>query len=170
MGDRHKTDIVLVLNPLAFELDAYRQVLMNNIAPDMFHLTVIGLTAGALVFMVVIVMRRNSQFLALRAFIAWPSKAPPLMPEIENVSLSYHSGRETFEHGTNRVLDRVSLQVFESETLGVIDRNGLGKTTMLRFMANILEPKIGWNSRLGGYQSVTRVAFEASVPLHTDMS
>ena len=70
LGDPHKTDLVLALNPLAFVLDAYRQVLMNNVAPDMFHLTVIGLAAGVLIFMMVLVMRRSSQFLALRALTA----------------------------------------------------------------------------------------------------
>lgn len=70
-------------------------------------------------------------------------KPPTVMLELDNVSLSYHSGRKTFDHGVHRVLDRVSLQVFEGETLGVIGRNGVGKTTMLRLMANILAPTSG---------------------------
>ena len=70
LGDPHKADLVLVLTPLAFELDAYRQVLMNKIAPDMFHLTVIGLLAGAFIFMMVILMRRNRQFFCTKGVTA----------------------------------------------------------------------------------------------------
>ena len=37
----------------------------------------------------------------------------------------------------------VSLQIYEGETLGIIGRNGVGKTTMLRIMAGILAPTSG---------------------------
>jgi len=59
------------------------------------------------------------------------------------VSLSYHSGKKTYDHGLHRILDSVSLQLFEGETLGVIGRNGVGKTTILRIMAGILAPTSG---------------------------
>ena len=63
--------------------------------------------------------------------------------ELEDVSLDFRSRRTTFEHGTHHVLDGVSLQLFEGETLGLIGRNGCGKTTMLRLMAGILAPTSG---------------------------
>jgi len=69
-------------------------------------------------------------------------QASPIL-RLEDVSLSYHSGRKTFEHGLHRVLDSVSLQLYEGETLGVIGRNGVGKTTILRIMARILAPTSG---------------------------
>jgi len=66
-----------------------------------------------------------------------------LMLELKDVTLSYHSGRKTFNHGVHHVLDGVSLQLYEGETLGIVGRNGVGKTTMLRIMAEILAPTSG---------------------------
>mgnify|MGYP001828063535 FL=1 len=66
-----------------------------------------------------------------------------VMLEMDAVSLSFKSRKSTFEHGTHRVLDRVSLQLFEGETLGIIGRNGCGKTTILRVMAGILAADSG---------------------------
>ena len=67
LGDPEKTEMVLALNPLAFLLDAYRQVLMHATAPDWMHL--LQIAAGAIVVLVIVVtlMRRFSQYLALRA-------------------------------------------------------------------------------------------------------
>tara|TARA_B110000503_G_scaffold63672_3_gene100468 strand:- start:14118 stop:14960 length:843 start_codon:yes stop_codon:yes gene_type:complete len=65
------------------------------------------------------------------------------MLELDNVSLSYHTGRQTFDHGMHHVLNQVSLQLFEGESLGIIGRNGVGKTTLLRLMAGILAPTHG---------------------------
>ena len=67
LGDPHKTEMVLALNPLAFLLDAYRQVLMYQQAPDLVHLTYIGLGFGAVALVMIGVMRRTSQYLALKA-------------------------------------------------------------------------------------------------------
>lgn len=66
-----------------------------------------------------------------------------VMLELDNVSLSYHSGKKTFDHGTHHVLNQVSMQLYEGETLGIIGRNGVGKTTLLRLMAGILAPTYG---------------------------
>ncbi|HEY6131397.1 MAG TPA: ATP-binding cassette domain-containing protein [Halioglobus sp.] len=66
-----------------------------------------------------------------------------VMLELENVSHSYHSGRKSFDHGTHHVLNQVSLQLYENETLGIIGRNGVGKTTLLQLMAGILAPTSG---------------------------
>lgn len=66
-----------------------------------------------------------------------------VMLELDNVSLSYHSRPKSFDHGSHHVLNSVSLQLFEGETLGIIGRNGVGKTTMLRIMAGILAPTHG---------------------------
>jgi lipopolysaccharide transport system permease protein len=62
--------LILSLNPLAFILDAYRQVLMYDTAPDMAHLAAIGLGFAAVILFMVGLMRRGSQFLALRALTA----------------------------------------------------------------------------------------------------
>lgn len=52
-------------------------------------------------------------------------------------------------YGTAHILDGTSLQVAEGEVLGLLGRNGMGKTTLVRTIANINPPqqksgKISW--------------------------
>jgi lipopolysaccharide transport system permease protein len=70
LGDPHKTELLLAVNPLAFLLDAYRQILMHETPPDMPHLLTLGAGFGALACLMVLTMRRYSQFLALKALTA----------------------------------------------------------------------------------------------------
>jgi lipopolysaccharide transport system ATP-binding protein len=65
------------------------------------------------------------------------------MLEMVDVSLNFRSSKGTFDNGVHHVLDRVSLKLHENETLGIIGRNGVGKTTTLRIMAGILAPTSG---------------------------
>ena len=67
LDDPRMTELVLAVNPLAFILDAYRQVLMFNTAPDWVHLLLIGAGSLVLLTIMVIVMRRNSQYFALKS-------------------------------------------------------------------------------------------------------
>ncbi len=66
-----------------------------------------------------------------------------VMLEFDNVSFDFRSGRGTFDNGVHHVLNGVSFKLYEGETLGVIGRNGVGKTTILRLMAGILGPAKG---------------------------
>lgn len=66
-----------------------------------------------------------------------------VMLELDGVTHCYRSGKATFEHGLHRVLDNVSLKLYEGEVLGVLGRNGAGKTTTLQLMAGILAPTSG---------------------------
>jgi lipopolysaccharide transport system permease protein len=70
LGDPMKTDLVLAANPVAFMLDAYRQILMYDTAPDMMHLTAIGSGSAVILMVTVLLMRRSSQYLALKALTA----------------------------------------------------------------------------------------------------
>ncbi len=70
LDDPHKTDMVLDMNPLAFLIDAYRQITMYDTPPDMLHLLTLGAAFGALLCVMVLLMRRGSQYLALRALTA----------------------------------------------------------------------------------------------------
>lgn len=70
LDDPYKIEMVLALNPLAFMIDAYRQILMHDTPPDMLHLLTISAGFGALLCAMVLLMRRGSQFLALRALTA----------------------------------------------------------------------------------------------------
>ena len=65
------------------------------------------------------------------------------MLELDKVSLNFQSSKGTFDHGVHHVLDSVSFKLYENETLGIIGRNGVGKTTMLRIMAGIIAPTSG---------------------------
>ncbi|WP_116368289.1 ABC transporter ATP-binding protein [Parahaliea mediterranea] len=67
----------------------------------------------------------------------------PVLLELDNVTLDYRSSKDTYDQGVHHVLDRVSLRLYENETLGIIGRNGVGKTTILRIMAGILAPTSG---------------------------
>ncbi|MHA7816737.1 MAG: ABC transporter permease [Pseudohaliea sp.] len=70
LADPAMTDAVLALNPVAFIIDAYRQVLMAGTAPDLAHLAAVGAGAIALVAAGVLLLRRSSRFLALKAITA----------------------------------------------------------------------------------------------------
>jgi len=47
------------------------------------------------------------------------------------------------EYGETRVLDGVSLQVFEGEVFVIIGASGSGKTTLLKHMCGLLQPAAG---------------------------
>ncbi len=67
LNDPAMTAIVLAWNPLAFILDAYRQVLMYQQTINMMHLAAVGVGFSALIVLSANVMRRQSQLLALKA-------------------------------------------------------------------------------------------------------
>ncbi len=72
-----------------------------------------------------------------------PPENPQVMLELQDVSLSFRSSKGSFDDGVHHVLDGVSFKLYENETLGIVGRNGVGKTTMLRIMAGILAPTSG---------------------------
>ncbi|PVX23038.1 MAG: ABC transporter ATP-binding protein [Candidatus Bathyarchaeum sp.] len=49
----------------------------------------------------------------------------------------------TFSYGSSLSLDNVSLELHESEILGIIGPNGSGKSTLLKCLNKILKPKNG---------------------------
>ncbi len=61
------TELILRANPIAFLLDAYRQVLMYNTRPDLLHLLLLGMTCCGVIWLTILFMRGRSQQLALRA-------------------------------------------------------------------------------------------------------
>lgn len=73
-----------------------------------------------------------------------------VMLRLESVFHSYRARNEHFDHGTHHVLNDVSFNVYRGETLGIIGRNGAGKSTMLRLMAGIFRPSSGTITRHPG--------------------
>jgi lipopolysaccharide transport system permease protein len=57
---------VFAVNPIAFLLDAYRQVLMQGTAPDALHLAVLGAVAALACLATAYAVSRLEQWLALR--------------------------------------------------------------------------------------------------------
>lgn len=70
LQDPHMIEIIMTYNPMAFLLDAYRQVLMYQTAPDLLHLVQLGVFFAVLTGLVVLWMRKNSRLLALKALTA----------------------------------------------------------------------------------------------------
>jgi lipopolysaccharide transport system permease protein len=66
LANPEKTELVMLLNPLAFVLDAHRQALLYQTSPDAFHLLMIGFTSALIIFAMASLMRLKSQYLALK--------------------------------------------------------------------------------------------------------
>lgn len=60
-------NLVLTVNPIAFLLDGYRQVLMYQNSPDWLHLSVIGIIAAIFIAVLLKLIRRISHIIALKA-------------------------------------------------------------------------------------------------------
>lgn len=68
----------------------------------------------------------------------------------KDVSLSYRHSRRFLRSEDIEVLDKVSFELTSGQTLGIIGRNGAGKSSLLRLMAGIMEPDSGKISRPKG--------------------
>lgn len=81
------------------------------------------------------------------------------------ISLDQVSKRFRTRHGTQTVLDTVSLRLGRGDALGICGHNGAGKSTLLRLIAGVEEPSSGTIRRSGsvswpiGYAS----AFQSSL-------
>ena len=64
------SELILAVNPVAFILDAYRQVLMYGQAPDLTHLMMVGIGGGLMISAMIYVLRSGSKLLALKALTA----------------------------------------------------------------------------------------------------
>ncbi|MEH6515095.1 MAG: ABC transporter permease [Halioglobus sp.] len=70
LADPELTSLLLTFNPMVFILDCYRQILMYQVVPDLSHLAVLGMFWLSLVAMIVWIIGRASQYLALKALTA----------------------------------------------------------------------------------------------------
>jgi lipopolysaccharide transport system ATP-binding protein len=74
---------------------------------------------------------------------------------LKNVGLFYSRRNRIFSRTNYWALKNVSLDLYKGETLGVIGRNGVGKSTLLRIIAGIISPNSG---RIKLYQSGLRIS------------
>tara|TARA_R110002110_G_scaffold330339_1_gene541609 strand:+ start:30982 stop:31758 length:777 start_codon:yes stop_codon:yes gene_type:complete len=70
LDDPLMTQLMLTWNPLAFLLDAYRQVLMYRQLPDFAHLTALAVIFSSIALMALMFMRKHSKLLAMKAINA----------------------------------------------------------------------------------------------------
>jgi lipopolysaccharide transport system ATP-binding protein len=68
--------------------------------------------------------------------------AEPLI-ELREVSLYYRRQRTLRGSKKQRVLSDISFPIYAGETVGIIGRNGAGKTTILKLIANLIDPDSG---------------------------
>jgi lipopolysaccharide transport system ATP-binding protein len=62
---------------------------------------------------------------------------------VENVAVAYQRRAGFFRKDKYWALKDVSFDVYHGETLGVIGRNGVGKSTLLRLLAGLISPDKG---------------------------
>ncbi len=77
---------------------------------------------------------------------------------LESVSLSYRQRRLFGRGKLHQVLDDVNLDVRAGETLGIIGRNGAGKSSLLKLLAGIISPDRGCVRR--GKQRVILLSYQ----------
>lgn len=63
--------------------------------------------------------------------------------ELDNVGVSFRQGRSLFNRAAVEVLHDISFSLFSGESLGIVGRNGVGKSTLLKLMAGIIAPNQG---------------------------
>lgn len=66
IADRDKAELLMMVNPMAFMIDAHRQVLMYGAVPDMLNLAAIGLVSVLTILGALWYMHRFSQYIALK--------------------------------------------------------------------------------------------------------
>ncbi|RME60798.1 ABC transporter ATP-binding protein [Candidatus Parcubacteria bacterium] len=71
------------------------------------------------------------------------SRPGSLLISLKNVAVAYPRRVGFFRVERYWALKNISFDLYGGETLGVIGRNGVGKSTLLRIMAGIIEPDKG---------------------------
>ena len=79
-----------------------------------------------------------------------------------------HCHNLSYSHGTNKILDNISLEVMPGSIVTIIGPNGGGKTTLLKILLGILQPSTGEiyrkkNIRIGYMPQ--RIVFNKQLPL-----
>jgi lipopolysaccharide transport system ATP-binding protein len=72
-----------------------------------------------------------------------------LLVRARNVAVIYNRANSLFRRDPFWALKDVSLDLHAGESLGVVGRNGVGKTTLLKVLADIIRPDRGMVENLG---------------------
>lgn len=70
-------------------------------------------------------------------------KTKRVLIEVRDVAVVYNRSRSLTRRDLFPALKRINLDLHAGESLGVVGRNGVGKTTLLRLLAEIIKPDRG---------------------------
>ncbi len=70
-------------------------------------------------------------------------KESSVLLHAKEVSLSYRKRKSFFRHDIYKVLEPITFSIYKGETLGIIGRNGCGKSSLLKLLAGIYSPNSG---------------------------
>ena len=68
---------------------------------------------------------------------------PTPILSLEHVRLYYKRSRRLLRSDKNFVLDDINLELYAGQTLGIVGRNGAGKSSLLKILAGVLSPDAG---------------------------
>jgi len=66
-----------------------------------------------------------------------------LILQARDVTLTYSRRQSLFNKFTHRALNGVSVDLYSGDTLGILGKNGEGKTSLMRILAGIVKPTSG---------------------------
>jgi lipopolysaccharide transport system ATP-binding protein len=66
-----------------------------------------------------------------------------LLLKAQDITLTYSMRRGLFKRFNHEALKGISLDLYRGETVGILGRNGEGKSTLLRILAGIIQPTSG---------------------------
>lgn len=67
----------------------------------------------------------------------------PLILQARDVTLTYSMRRGLFKRFNHHALKGISMDLYRGETLGILGRNGEGKSSLMRILAGIINPTSG---------------------------
>jgi lipopolysaccharide transport system ATP-binding protein len=95
-----------------------------------------------------------------------PTKKTEKILDLQNVGLCYSRRQGFFKHFHFWALRDVSFELHAGETLGIIGRNGVGKSTLLRILAGIIAPSIGTMNVCRPNLRITLISLQAGFIPH----
>ncbi|MCU7795568.1 MAG: ABC transporter ATP-binding protein [Candidatus Thiodiazotropha sp. (ex Myrtea spinifera)] len=85
----------------------------------------------------------------------------------EKISLKYHARSGIFKKFEHTALENINFKLYRGETLGVLGRNGCGKSSLLRILAGIISPTQG---EIVSEKSIRRALLTLGLGFRPDLS